>query len=149
MAEDTCLICGNTLAKHNMGAGVPTCPTVAVPTFRSSKAALTPVREDEVERRTNLIDAIISAYHTTRLLGVPAAQHILTKSRVQRAFAALSRPNVDEMREALEKCKAALLSNPPYGPQKTVVGDDTVYHLDGAAVGNALEAVRAALRSAS
>lgn len=36
-----------------------------------------------------LIDAILSAYHTTRLSTTPAAEHILSKDGVQRAFAAL------------------------------------------------------------
>lgn len=45
-------------------------------------------------------------------------------------------------RMALEKAQAALLSGQPQ-----VVGDDTVYPLDGALVGNALNAIRAVLAS--
>ena len=39
----------------------------------------------EIEKE--LIDQIISAYHTTRLSDVPAAVHILSKDAVQKAFA--------------------------------------------------------------
>ena len=42
-------------------------------------------------RKATLIDAIISAYHTTRLIDTPAAMHILSKSRVQEAFATFER----------------------------------------------------------
>ena len=43
----------------------------------------------------DLINAIISAYHTTRLREIPAALHILRKDRVRRMF--------DEMHAAGER----------------------------------------------
>jgi hypothetical protein len=47
---DVCLICGNTRSNHNMGTGLAVCPSIAVPTFRSSAAAEQRGRLAERER---------------------------------------------------------------------------------------------------
>jgi len=52
---------------------------------------------------------------------------------------------VGEMKEALKLAEKAFLSDPPHGPQKSIVGDDTIYHLDGGTLGHALDKVRAIL----
>lgn len=49
------------------------------------------------------------------------------------------------LKEALELMARALLSDPPDGPQKNVVGDDVIYRLDGQTMYLALNAVRDAL----
>ena len=64
----------------------------------------------------SLIDAILDAYHTTRMAGVNAADHILSKPYVQKAFAdfTASRTNSQDaliaelvrMGEALRKVEA-------------------------------------------
>lgn len=48
----------------------------------------------------------------------------------------------DAMRSALSAAERAFLDD---AAQKTIVGDDVIYHLDGQSVGSALEKVRAAL----
>ncbi len=45
------------------------------------------------DTRKALIDEIIRMYHTTRLSGVPASDHILSKPSVQKAFDALATPS--------------------------------------------------------
>lgn len=50
------------------------------------------------------------------------------------------------MEEALRLVYAALMSDPPdHGAQKVIVGDETIYRLDGQTMYRALNAVRAAL----
>ena len=49
-----------------------------------------------------------------------------------------------EMYAAIDTAIEALLSDPPAGPQKSVLADDVVYHLSGQMVGHALEKLRAA-----
>lgn len=53
----------------------------------------------KLEAQRDLIDRIISAYHTTRLRETPAADHILSKDRVKDGFATLAAE--DEFRAAL------------------------------------------------
>ena len=52
------------------------------------------------------------------------------------------------MYEALGKAHDALLTDPPHGPQKSIIGDETIYHLDGQSVGYALDLIRAAIAKA-
>lgn len=57
--------------------------------------------------------------------------------------------HIEEMAAALRVAERALCSDPPAGfPQKHVVGDDTVYYLDGQKCGRALQTIRNALQSA-
>lgn len=48
--SDTCLICGETLAMHNRGTGLPTCRHIAVPTFRSAATHRTEAAKAERDR---------------------------------------------------------------------------------------------------
>lgn len=57
-----------------------------------------------VERQAELIDAIIAAYHTTRLSETGVAAHILSKPQVKKLFAALSPPSPD--RDSIAKAIA-------------------------------------------
>ena len=59
--------------------------------------------------REKLVDAIISAYHTTRLAGVSAASHVLSHREVQDAFAALSTMQGDDRPDLVgnPECKIA------------------------------------------
>jgi hypothetical protein len=53
------------------------------------------------------------------------------------------------MFDALVKIEAALRSDSPHGPQKNIVGDDTIYRLDGQAIYHAINAARDAIAVAS
>lgn len=53
-----------------------------------------------------------------------------------------------EMVEALREIVNALCSDAPTGPQKTIAGDDTIYHLDGQKMYHAINTARAILTKA-
>lgn len=53
---------------------------------RDIAAALPKPVDHEKEAKVALIDAVISMYRTARLRDVPAADHVLSKAPVQKAF---------------------------------------------------------------
>ena len=60
-----------------------------------------------IERKA-LIDEIIGMYHTTRLSDTPAADHILSKPSVQKAFAAYEAIALTEAEAKLAKARGKL-----------------------------------------
>lgn len=69
-----------------------------------------------------------------------------TDREANAAFIVKACNNHEKLVKALEDARDALLSDPPVGPQKTVLADDVIYHLSGQRVGHALEAIRSLLR---
>lgn len=63
--------------------------TSSLETLWAHRPDLRPGTADTALAKAALIDHIISAYHTTRVAGTPAAAHILSKPYVKQAFEAL------------------------------------------------------------
>lgn len=115
--------------------------------IETAEAAATALRS-ETEARVRAEAERDEAHHV--LMSIDEHEGLVAKVFLDLALARANRLQamLKEAEGAMEIARRALCSDPPHGPQKSITAaDDTIYHLDGAACGNALDAIRQALSS--
>ena len=95
---------------------------------------------------TPLTDAQLEAVlrFALEMVGEPtiSIEDLIADARWHQAELAQARSEIERLREALVSLERSLLKD---SRQKSIVGDDTEYHLDGNSMYHAINKVRAAL----